>query len=202
MIYLGDNWPAKYRNSVFTCNIHGNRVNHDALERAGSGYVAHARAGLPASRTTRGSAASRVQYGPDGGVYVSDWCDTGECHDYEQVDTRNGRIYKVIARRRRSRGAATWRSCSDAELVKLQLHQNDWFVRHARRLLQERAVVRPIDRGARPFVEDAVRVAGHDPPVAGTVDAARRGRLERRRVHRRTAGQRRAHSGLGDPPKP
>jgi hypothetical protein len=27
---------------------------------------------------------------------------------------------------------------SDAELVRLQLHKNDWFVTHARRLLQER----------------------------------------------------------------
>src|SRR6185437_15356062 len=28
---------------------------------------------------------------------------------------------------------------SDQELVELQLHENDWYVRHARRLLQERA---------------------------------------------------------------
>ena len=33
MIYLGDNWPDRYRNGVFTCNIHGHRVNHDRLER-------------------------------------------------------------------------------------------------------------------------------------------------------------------------
>jgi hypothetical protein len=39
MIYLGDNWPA-HRSGAFTCNIHGNRVNHDTLERRGSGYVA------------------------------------------------------------------------------------------------------------------------------------------------------------------
>ena len=25
MIYLGDNWPERYRNSVFTCNLHGYR---------------------------------------------------------------------------------------------------------------------------------------------------------------------------------
>ena len=40
MIYLGDNWPDRYRNAVFTCNIHGHRVNHDRLERRLSGYVA------------------------------------------------------------------------------------------------------------------------------------------------------------------
>ncbi len=37
-----------------------------------------------------------VKYGPDGGLYVSDWTDTGECHNYKQVDLKNGRIYKVV----------------------------------------------------------------------------------------------------------
>src|SRR4029077_20105007 len=40
MVYLGDNWPDRYRNGVFMCNIHGNRVNHDTVEPRGSGYVA------------------------------------------------------------------------------------------------------------------------------------------------------------------
>ena len=40
MIYLGDNWPDRYRNDVFTCNIHGRRINRDRLERQGSSYVA------------------------------------------------------------------------------------------------------------------------------------------------------------------
>ena len=41
MIYLGDNWPAEYRNNAFMLNIHGHRLNRDMLERHGSGYVAH-----------------------------------------------------------------------------------------------------------------------------------------------------------------
>src|SRR5262249_48600011 len=31
MVYLGDNWPDEYRGSVYTCNIHGNRINRDTL---------------------------------------------------------------------------------------------------------------------------------------------------------------------------
>ena len=31
MVYLGDNWPDRYRNSVFLCNLHGNRINNDRL---------------------------------------------------------------------------------------------------------------------------------------------------------------------------
>jgi putative membrane-bound dehydrogenase-like protein len=137
MVYLGDNWPAEYRNGVFTCNLHGNRVNHDVLERRGSTYVAHHGKDFLFANDPwfRGLA---IQYGPDGGVYVSDWTDTGECHNYVTVDRTNGRIYKV------SHGTPKpWHGdlakLSDEELVKLQRHPNDWFVRHARRLLQERA---------------------------------------------------------------
>ena len=40
MVYLGDNWPARYRNTLFTCNLHGKRMNNDILSRRGSGYIA------------------------------------------------------------------------------------------------------------------------------------------------------------------
>src|SRR3712207_2089371 len=33
MIYLGDNWPEHYRNTLFMCNTHGRRVNNDRLVR-------------------------------------------------------------------------------------------------------------------------------------------------------------------------
>jgi putative membrane-bound dehydrogenase-like protein len=136
MVYLGDNFPDEYRNSVFMCNLHGNRINRDALSPNGSTYVAkHAPDFLLANDPWfRGLA---IKYGPDGGVYVTDWCDTGECHNYEVVDHTNGRIYKVTYGKPKA-----WRGdvskLDDAELVTLQLHKNDWFVRHARRVLQER----------------------------------------------------------------
>jgi len=137
MAYLGDNWPDKFRNHLFTCNLHGNRVNQDVLERQGSGYVArHGRdlmlAGDP---WFRGLA---IKYGPDGGVFVSDWTDTGECHNYEVADRSNGRIYK-ISYGRPQHWATDLSRLSDAELVEFQTHKNEWVVRHARRLLQERA---------------------------------------------------------------
>ncbi|MFL5245345.1 MAG: PVC-type heme-binding CxxCH protein [Gemmataceae bacterium] len=137
MVYLGDNWPAEYRNNVFMCNIHGNRINRDVIEEQGSGVVArHGKDFLFANdEWFRGIA---LQYGPDGGVFVTDWCDTGECHNYVEVDRSNGRIYKVThgqTKPFRDNPALL----PDADLVKLQRHKNDWMVRHARRLLQERA---------------------------------------------------------------
>jgi putative membrane-bound dehydrogenase-like protein len=139
MVYLADNWPEEYRGSIFMCNIHGNRVNNDLLKRQGSGYVG--RHGkdflLSADPWFRGL---NLKYGPDGAVYLSDWCDSGECHNFIKIDRSNGRIYKIAY------GTPTpppadldLSKLSDLELVKLQTHPNDWYVRHARRILQERA---------------------------------------------------------------
>ena len=137
MIYLGDNWPDSYRNSVFTNNIHGKRVNNDLLTRSGSGYVASHGKDLLKSKDPWHMGVT-IQYGPDGGVYVSDWSDTGECHSIKNTQRETGRIFKVTY------GAPSYQpvdiaSLTNDELVQKQLHKNDWHVRHARRVLQERA---------------------------------------------------------------
>lgn len=154
MVYLADNWPDAYRNSVFMCNIHGNRVNHDTLEHKGSGYVAHHAPDFLLANDPwfRGL---NVAYGPDGGVFVSDWCDTGECHNYDRVDRSNGRIYKVVYGQTEPRQVDLIHE-SDAHLVALQMHRNDWFVRHARRLLQERAAAGTLDPQTVPAVQKIV----------------------------------------------
>jgi putative membrane-bound dehydrogenase-like protein len=138
MIYLGDNWPDKFRNGVFTCNIHGHRVNHDRLERRGSGYVAHHEPDFlkVADPWFRGL---ELKYGPDGAVYLTDWYDTGECHeaDADGSHRENGRIYKISFGKTTGAAVDLARE-TDESLAKLQLHKNDWYVRTARRLLQER----------------------------------------------------------------
>jgi putative membrane-bound dehydrogenase-like protein len=139
MVYLGDNWPDRYRDSIFMCNIHGNRVNNDLLERSGSGYVGrHGKDFLFANDVWfRGL---NLKYGPDGGVYLSDWCDNGECHNVAQTDRTSGRMYKIVYGQPNPVPAdLDLTKLSDAELANLQLHKNDWYVRHARRILQERA---------------------------------------------------------------
>ncbi len=133
MVYLGDNWPDDYRNGIFMCNLHGNRVNHDILEQVGSGYVGHHGKDFLLAHDSwfRGI---DLRYGPDGGVFVTDWTDTGECHNYKAVDRTNGRIYKVTysssAAPRTDLATLNIASMSDVELVKLQLQKNDWWVRH------------------------------------------------------------------------
>lgn len=136
MVYLGDNWPAEYRNSVFMHNIHGKRINNDILRRAGSGYVASHGNDLLRARDPWFMGVT-LRYGPDGAVYSADWSDTGECHSVRNTRRQTGRIYKISYGQPKADFTPA-PQCSDLALVERQLHPNDWHVRHARRVLQER----------------------------------------------------------------
>jgi putative membrane-bound dehydrogenase-like protein len=136
MIYLGDNWPAKYRGDVFMNNIHGRRINHDRLARKGSGYAASHAPDVMRARDPWFVGVT-LAYGPDGGVYVSDFSDTGECHHTRNTQKHTGRIYKITFGKPKP-----WKGdigkLNILELVKLQSDPNEWFARHARRVLHER----------------------------------------------------------------
>ena len=138
MIYQGDNWPAEYRGRLFTLNFHGRRLNQEILERNGSGYVAHHGQDffLSADPWFRGIDLSS---GPDGGVFVLDWSDTGECHDSTGVHRTSGRIFKITYGEPRQKPFGDMRKKSEAELVELHRSSNEWFVRQARLTLAERA---------------------------------------------------------------
>jgi putative membrane-bound dehydrogenase-like protein len=149
MIYLGDHWPQEYRNQLFMNNIHGQRLNVDILKPSGSGYVgSHG----PDFLLT-GDQASQIlnlRYGPDGNAWMIDWYDMQACHRPEVAvhDRSNGRIYKISYGDSTRHELARLSDQSDEELAALVLHANDWYVRHSRRLLQERATLRPISAAA------------------------------------------------------
>ena len=139
MIYLGgDSWPAEYRSAIFMNNIHGHRANIDMLQRSGSGYVAtHGPDFLNANDTW--SQMLNFRYGPDGSVHVIDWYDKNQCHSSnpDVHDKTLGRIFKISHVSDRFVKVDLQKETSE-RLVDLQLHRNDWYVRHARRILQER----------------------------------------------------------------
>ncbi len=138
LIYQGDNWPAEYRGRAFTLNIHGRRINCDQLKRGPVEYMATHGADMCFIKDTWFRGMDLIS-GPDGGVYIADWTDTGECHDVDGVHRTSGRIYKLTYGGPPKTPAFDLQDRSDAELAELQLHANDWYTRHARRLLQERA---------------------------------------------------------------
>ena len=79
-----------------------------------------------------------IEIGPDGAVYILDWHDPDICRmSTMQKDT--GRIFRVAAEGARVTGFDLAK-LSDTELVEMQAHRNDWYVRRARVLLHQRAV--------------------------------------------------------------
>ena len=145
MIYLGGTWPEPYRDQIFMNNIHGARLNQDQLAPHGSGYVGD-RAPDFLLANDLWSQILYFTYGPDGNVYAIDWYDRNQCHLTNPLahDRGNGRIFKISYRAPEAQGKLSpgldLAKLSDDELVKLLTHKNDYFSRHARRLLQERGL--------------------------------------------------------------
>jgi putative membrane-bound dehydrogenase-like protein len=144
MIYNGGLWPRQYQNQMFMGNIHGRRFNVDTLTAKGSGYVA----GRAPDFLFANDAWARfinIQSGPDGNAYFIDWYDQQACHDNKtQIwDRTNGRIYKISYGPAARSNPVDLAKASDAELVEHQRSANDWFARHARRILHERQQIGP-----------------------------------------------------------
>lgn len=137
MIYQGDNWPVEYQDKLFTVNMHGRRVNQEILKREGSGFVGkHGQDILLfPDKWFRGM---EISYGPDGGVYILDWSDTGECHDSTGVHRESGRIYKITYGTPKRPALRDLRILTDGQLINLQRHYNEWFARMCRLELADR----------------------------------------------------------------
>ena len=153
MIYLGGTWPAEFRDAFFCGDIHMNKLRCEKLVRDGSGMKSERKMDFLASPDAwyRGLSA---QYGPDGNVWVNDWYDKVPCHQQREfTDRTNGRIYK-IAHEGAKAVSVDLAKATDAELVQMQLHANDWYVRHARRLLAERGPNESVRSGLTMIVLD------------------------------------------------
>jgi len=68
-----------------------------------------------------------------------DWYDKNQCHhnNVNGHDRSNGRIFKIIYNNEKWT-PVDLQKATDEQLVQYQLNANEWYVRHARRLLQER----------------------------------------------------------------
>ncbi len=138
MIYQGGAWPEKYRGMLFMNNIHGNRMNMDILTPKGSGFVCSHGPDFLLTRD-QWSQMLYMTYGPDGQVWVIDWYDREQCHlrEPDKHDRSNGRIYRIVYGDAKPVKVDLGKM-KDEELVKLLAHGNEWYRRHAQRILQER----------------------------------------------------------------
>lgn len=138
MIYLGDSWPKEYRNELFMNNINGARFNIDHLQRTGSGYVGQHRDDFMAMNDSW-SQWLNFKYDASGSVFAIDWYDKNQCHspNPDVHDKTMGRIFKITHENDKWMQVNLTKA-SDMELVNYQLHTNEWYVRQARTILQER----------------------------------------------------------------
>lgn len=80
------------------------------------------------------------------GVFVSDWSDTGECHDQEGIHRSSGRIFKITSGKPTPRDPADLTRMGNEQLADLQRSPNDWIARQSRRVLADRAATIPDSR--------------------------------------------------------
>lgn len=168
MIYQGTNWPASYRDGLFTWNLHGRRANRERLERVGTGYVGRHEPDLLAVGDTWFRGIEMLE-GPEGAVYLADWSDTGECHEHDGVHRASGRIYRISHGNPAGKSLPDFARATPSELAQLVAHPSEWISRQAIRAL-------------------ATRIGKVPPAVLGTVrdramdETGRVGRRERLRA--------------------
>jgi putative membrane-bound dehydrogenase-like protein len=151
-VYLADEFPASYRGRIFMANLHERALLTDILEPAGSGYIGRHGDDTVLANDPRWIGFS-VETGPDGAVYVLDWHDGDICgNDVLNQDT--ARIFRVAPKGLPGRAGLDLAAKSDLELADLQTHRNDWYVRRARLLLQERAAAGRLDPRTAPRLRE------------------------------------------------
>ena len=142
--YLADTFPQPYRDRLFMCNIHEHAVLTDVIVPKGSSFIGkHGDDFMPTNDLAW--VGFSVEIGPEGGVYLLDWHDQDICGNAVKFPN-SGRVYRIMPKGKVAGPRPNLGAKSDAELVELQMHSNDWYVRQARALLQFRAASGKLDR--------------------------------------------------------
>lgn len=142
--YLADAFPEQYHDRLFMCNIHEHSVLTDVMVPDGSSFIGkHGDDFMPTNDLAW--VGFSVEIGPEGGVYILDWHDTDICGNAINFP-QSGRVYRIMPKNAKPIERPNLRSLSDSELIDLQWHANDWYVRQARVLLQARAATGKLDQ--------------------------------------------------------
>ena len=161
-VYLADAFPPEYRNRLFMCNIHEHAVLTDILTPKGSSFIgSHGDDFMPTNDLAW--VGFSVETGPEGGVYILDWHDTDVCGNTINF-ANSGRIYRIMPKGAKPIERPNLRAMTDAQLVDLQSHTNDWYVRQARLLLHSRTATGKLDSQ---LVHEKLNQLFSDPDTTG-----------------------------------
>ncbi|MBI3864780.1 MAG: c-type cytochrome [Planctomycetia bacterium] len=139
-IYLGDSFPAQFHDAFLCGDFLSHTCSWWMMQPRGSTVEAKL-GGLLLDSHDTWFGATDLCLGPQGEVYVTDFCDQRTAHPDPDAkwDTSNGRIYRVQATVAKWSRPQDLSQRSSAELVELLKHPNGWHAQRARRLLAERS---------------------------------------------------------------
>lgn len=152
-IYQGGRYPEDTWGHAFIGNIHDNAIHEEVLTPVGSSFKCEPRRDFLRANDGWFRPVS-TQTGPDGFLWVMDWCDKYPCYQNakanpEGVDRARGRIWRVVHTGEGQKGASAalasrasneldLKALPTPELVKLLGDSNSWMRRNVRRVLVER----------------------------------------------------------------
>jgi putative membrane-bound dehydrogenase-like protein len=146
IVYQENLFPPQYRGKYIGADLLGHTVNWHTITRDGS-TVRTAHGGTLLKANDNWFAPSDVTTGPDGAVYVADWCDKRTAHPDPDADwdKSNGRVYRIRPADRPFRSLQTKTALGEAAgepspqtLIDVLLHGDGWHSRRALRMLAER----------------------------------------------------------------
>ncbi len=133
VICNGSAWPETMRGHTLMSNIHGGRINEDTIEPHGSSYLSR-RVGDPVKPADPWFRGVSLVSAPDGALFISDWSDTGECHDKDTIHQDSGRIYRILPTEIKPLPPID--GMDDANLLALLTGDREEPARHALKTLQ------------------------------------------------------------------
>lgn len=139
IVYQGGAFAESFRSTYISANTLDRAIYWHKLTPKGSSFTASF--GGPLIKTDEELFRPvDCQTGPDGAVYIADWCDKRATHvdPLDTWDRSNGRIYRIQAKSAKPASKFDLAKLSSDELVGMLADKNDWFAREARRILAER----------------------------------------------------------------
>lgn len=139
ILYNGGAFPEKYNDQYIAANILSHAIYAHQFERKGSSFTANLTTDV-VTTTDNWFRPVDLLVGPDGAVYVADWCDKRANHvdPVDNWDRTKGRVYKIQAVGAKPVADLNVDRLSSKELLGLLSHKNAWQIREARRVLAER----------------------------------------------------------------